>query len=227
MTVLVATGVALLIVTTLGLRLAAAQRTIRDLSRRLTTAELLAVTDPLTGLANRGGLHRALAATLPARDDRQVALLLLDLDRLKFINDRYGHSTGDAVLVEIARRIAWQTAPVISAARLGGDEFVVVLAPSPHIDVSHYAEEYARALRQNIGFPVTVDDLTLRVTASVGIAVLPADDVDQLLRAADQAMYRAKHTGAGICRYYPKLDGPARIPTGSQVRHIPSARTPA
>lgn len=225
MTALVATGVALLVATALALRLAAAQQSIRDLTRRLATAELLAVTDPLTGLANRGGLHRALAKTLPARDDRQVALLLLDLDRLKFINDRYGHSTGDAVLVETARRIARQSAPVISAARLGGDEFVVVLAPSSHVDVSDYAEEYASALRRNIGYPVSVDALTLEVTASVGIAVLSADDVDQLLRAADQAMYRAKHTGAGICHYDPHIDGPARM--ASPPGQIPSVRTPA
>lgn len=225
MTALVATGVALLMASALALRLAAAHRTIRELTRRLATAELLAITDPLTGLANRGGLHRALASTLPARDDRQVALLLLDLDRLKFINDRYGHSTGDAVLVETARRIARQPAPVISAARLGGDEFVVVLPPSAHVDVSGYAEEYASALRHSIGFPVEVDALTLKVTASVGIAVLPADDVDQLLRAADQAMYRAKQTRAGICHYDPHIDGPARM--GAPVRVIPSARTPA
>lgn len=227
MTELLATGLALVVATGMALRLVAARRTIRDLNRRLATAEMLAGTDPLTGLANRGGLRRALAATLPACGDLQVALLLLDLDRLKFVNDQYGHSTGDAVLVEIARRISEQAAPVVSAARLGGDEFVIVLAPGAHTDVPRYAEEYARALRRNIGTPVAVDDLTLRVTASVGIAVLPTTDADRLLGAADQAMYRAKYTGAGICRYHPHLDGATRTSTAAQAPHIPSARTPA
>lgn len=226
MTAFLVMGVALVVATGLALRLVAARQTIRELTRRLSAAELLATTDPLTGLANRGGLRRALAAVLPTRGDLHVALLLLDLDRLKFVNDRYGHSTGDAVLVEIARRISQQAAPVVSAARLGGDEFVVVLAPAAHTDVSQYAEEYACALRRTIGTPVTVEDLTLRVTASVGIAVLPAADTDQLLDAADQAMYRAKHTGAGICRYYPDLDGPISSNATPESR-IPNARTVA
>jgi diguanylate cyclase (GGDEF)-like protein len=224
MTAVLVTGMALVAIW-LMLRLVAARQTIRDLTGRLAAAELLAVTDPLTGLANRAGLERALGTALPVHGDLHVALLLLDLDRLKFINDRYGHSTGDAVLVEIARRIAQQAAPVVSAARLGGDEFVVVLAPAAHAHVSHYAEEYAQALRRTIGTPVAVDNLTLRVTASVGVAVLPATDIDQLLGAADQAMYRAKHTGAGICRYYPHLDGTNGSMTAES--RIPKARTVA
>lgn len=226
MTALVVTGMALVVTTVLALRLVAARQTIKELTGRLASAELLAVTDPLTGLANRGGLDRALAAALDARGDQHVALLLLDLDRLKFINDRYGHSTGDAVLVEIAHRISQQAAPVVSAARLGGDEFVIVLAPAALSHISHYAEEYACALRRTIGAPVAVDNLTLQVTASVGIAVLPAADTDQLLGAADLAMYRAKYTGAGICRYYPQVDGPTDC-TPTLERRIPRARTVA
>lgn len=225
MTAFLVTGVTLVAATGLTLRLVAARRTIRKLTQRLAAAELLAITDPLTGLANRGGLERAIATAIPAHRDLHVAVLLLDLDRLKFINDRYGHSAGDTVLVEIARRIAAQVAPVLVAARLGGDEFVVVLAPATHARSWHYAEEYAHALRHTIGNPIAVNNLTLRVSASVGLAVLPTIDTDQLLGAADQAMYQAKQTGAGICRYYPELDQTTE--TTTPEHRIPNARTVA
>ncbi len=187
----------------MALWLAASQRTIRDLRRRLADAERAAGTDPLTGLANRVGLHKALTETL--RERAPVAVLFLDVDRLKLINDQFGHPVGDAVLVEIARRITRQPGALACAARLGGDEFVIVLAPAQHVAASQYADAYARALSRNIATRVRVGDLTLTVAASIGIAVQPADSTPELLRAADQAMYWAKHTGTGICHYDPDL----------------------
>jgi diguanylate cyclase (GGDEF)-like protein len=213
----------------LGLQLAAAQRMIRDLRRRLSTAEQLVGTDPLTGLANRVGLYRAISATHRDPSGSQVAMLLLDVDRLKHINDEHGHPTGDAVLVEIARRIIQPGAPLLCAARLGGDEFVIALAVTDGADAAQCAEDFARTLWCNVGAPVVVDDLTLRVTASIGIAILPNGRVDQLLDASDKAMYRAKRTGAGICHYEPLLDTadqPATpITLSTSVQHSPCTAT--
>lgn len=213
----------------LGVRLINAQQTILDLNRRLATAEQLAGTDPLTGLANRVGLHRALGGAPSAADDGHIAALLLDLDRLKLINDHHGHPIGDAVLVEIARRITRPTTPVTCAARLGGDEFVIILPSTPHPDAPQRIEDYARTLWRDIGAPVTINGLTLSVTASIGIAVLPAACADQLLGAADKAMYRAKRTSAGICSYQPHLDGstrtaPPTTPHAPLPQPIPPAR---
>jgi diguanylate cyclase (GGDEF)-like protein len=224
-------GAALVIVAGLTLRLAMLRQKVRTLHRQLSSAEILACTDTLTGLANRGGLHRALTGNL--RSGAQVAVLLFDLDRLKSINDEHGHAAGDTVLVEIAHRIIRQSAAVVSAARLGGDEYVVVLATQRNTNISQYAEEYARALQRAISAPIVVDDVTLRVRASIGIAVLPSADADQLLAAADQAMYRAKYTGAGICRYHPTIDGAAPVTPAPRSPVVPppparrQARVPA
>lgn len=217
---------AVLVAAGLALRLNAARRTIRDLNGRLATAEVLVGTDPLTGLANRVGLHRALDEAHRDPNEPQMSVLLFDLDRLKRINDEHGHPTGDAVLAEIARRISSAGAPVRCAARLGGDEFVVVLAPTGDTDTAQCAEDYARTLWWNVGAPVVLDDLTLRVTASIGIAVLPRGRVEELLGAADKAMYRAKRTGARICRYHPRLDEAAAA-TEAPPAQVPQARTPA
>lgn len=209
----------LIVVITLVQRLFAAQRRIRDLRGRLLAAEQLADTDPLTGLANRSGLNRALAGKLRDAGDKQVAALVLDLDRLKQINDRHGHSTGDAVLAEMARRMKQHPAPVACTARLGGDEFVIVLAPALPSDIEHYAEAYARAIWHEVGTPVIVDEMMLTVSASIGIAILPASaDVQRLLDAADHAMYHAKYTGSGICRYMPDCDEPEFVSLTPAIR---------
>lgn len=167
---------------------------IEDVTERRRAEQLLrfqASHDELTGLANRrrllGEIHRV------ADGSGSVAVLLLDLDRFKNINDSLGHDRGDELLVVIADRLRLAVRPGDLVARLGGDEFAVVL-PGP-VDVAD-AEFVADRLMRLIGEPVTLGHQTIYPTASIGIAV--ADDqtaVDDLIRRADTAMYRAKAQG--------------------------------
>jgi len=159
--------------------------------RALRAARHQARHDPLTGLANRRGLRAYLHA---APRDRPVALALLDLDRFKAVNDRYGHAAGDEVLVEVARRLAAMPPPVSLAARLSGDEFVLVIDADPataHTVAAGAAAAIAAA-------PVALDRRrTAWVSASVGLAASHAsvDPWSLLLPAADRALYHAKTTG--------------------------------
>jgi diguanylate cyclase (GGDEF)-like protein len=123
-------------------------------------------------------------------------LILFDLDSFKSVNDRYGHAVGDQVLCEIARRITAHAPPDSCTARLGGDEFVVLLTPAtlPREDLLNCA----RRIRDHVAAPITVADARLRVTTSAGAAILPIEHADQLLSAADKAMYRAKRTAYGL-----------------------------
>ena len=167
---------------------------IEDVTERRRAEQLLrfqASHDELTGLANRRRLldeiHRV------ADGSGSVAVLLLDLDRFKNINDSLGHDRGDELLVVIADRLRLAVRPGDLVARLGGDEFAVVL-PGP-VDVAD-AEFVADRLMRLIGEPVTLGHQKIYPTASIGIAV--ADDqtaVDDLIRRADTAMYRAKAQG--------------------------------
>ena len=148
------------------------------------------VTDPLTGLVNRSGLDDAITRALRQR----VALLLIDLDGFKPINDSYGHAAGDTVLVEFAHllRSAVRTQDVV--ARMGGDEFVVLL---PDIATGEQAGTVAqRILTTLVANPVRLDDDTLPIRASIGLTVsAPGDRAQDLLRRADLAMYQIKRAG--------------------------------
>ena len=134
--------------------------------------------DPLTGLANRALLHERIAAA-----DGEVALLYLDLDGFKPVNDRLGHAAGDEVLRLVARRLEGCVRAGDTVARLGGDEFALL--------VSDGAEEVAERVRVAFDDPFTVDGHRLPVGASVGVAT-GAADADALLAAADRAMYAVK-----------------------------------
>jgi len=175
-----------------------------SLERIATTQSLReqAETEPLTGLGNRRRLQRALDQNLSRahRYGERVALLLLDLDRFKAVNDELGHDTGDAVIVACADALRERTRGYDELVRLGGDEFVVV-APVPDVlDACRLAESVREqiATRCNALLP---DNWGL--TATIGIAVYPdaAADPESLLRAADIALYRAKdaaHTGVVV-----------------------------
>jgi diguanylate cyclase (GGDEF)-like protein len=157
----------------------------------------LAVTDPLTGLANRTLIGRRLAgiAAAPVREDRCSAVMVIDLDRFKPINDAYGHEAGDAVLEAVAGALRSVIRAGDTAGRLGGDEFAVILPDLPGRDV---AERIAGRLVEALRTPVVHGDLVLAVEASVGVAVRDADnlvDAERLLHQADLAMYVAKRTG--------------------------------
>lgn len=154
--------------------------------------------DPLTGLANRVGLARR-AQQLQEHDH---AVMLLDLDRFKPVNDEHGHETGDRLLTEIARRLQGQMRAVDLVARLGGDEFVVLLAGTHNtVQLSAMARRLVEAVRQ----PVQEGDLLLRVDVSIGIARCPTHGrkLNELLRHADVAMYQAKQSGSGFAFYDP------------------------
>lgn len=170
--------------------------TLTDITARTVAedrAAHMAVHDDLTGLPNRhllvDRLHQALAQS------RRVAVLFLDLDRFKDINDRLGHRAGDRLLVEVGERLRELCEGSGTVARLGGDEFVVVV---PHLRADGDARAVAAAIRGALRTPVDIDGTAVLVDVSIGIAIgTGEEDPEELLRSADQAMYAAKDGGRG------------------------------
>ena len=158
--------------------------------------ERLAYEDPLTGTPNRTRLEdRLRVALLDARRDRHLlAILFLDLDHFKRVNDSLGHRGGDILLQKVAARLSGVIRASDTLARLGGDEFVIIL---PKIDRAEGAEMVARKIRRQFRAPFEVADHEISVTLSVGISVFPADgeEGETLMRNADAAMYLAKQLG--------------------------------
>lgn len=156
----------------------------------------LANHDPLTGLANRTLFtNRLTAATMRAeKSGQRVGLVMIDLDRLKVINDRLGHVAGDALLREVAERLANAIRRGDTAARIGGDEFAVVLAELPTREL---VEELANRICRSLMQPALVEEHMIEIGASLGAAVFPedGDNVDYLMRHADLALYDAKESG--------------------------------
>jgi diguanylate cyclase (GGDEF)-like protein/PAS domain S-box-containing protein len=170
--------------------------TCHDITERRTFEQHLSYQarhDPLTGLANRAAVVERLTELLDVTCMRPVCVLFLDLDRFKLVNDSHGHTIGDKVLVNLARKLA-EIAPTGSlVGRFGGDEFVVVSTESC---TPNAAVELAAKLRATLNEPVVVGRRELFVSGSVGIAIAePGDTPDQVLRDADTAMYRAKARG--------------------------------
>jgi len=168
----------------------------------------LAYSDPLTGLANRTSLGPSLeqAVQRARRRNGKLAIVFIDLDGFKQINDAHGHDAGDVLLIEMATRLRKHLRSSDLTARLGGDEFLVVLE-----DIQDLApvEIVARKLLGEIMHPFVLDGTELQVTASIGISVLPDDAVDAgtLMKHADTAMYTAKQAGKNTVRFY--SSGPA------------------
>ncbi|WP_338932206.1 bifunctional diguanylate cyclase/phosphodiesterase [Streptomyces netropsis] len=164
--------------------------------------------DPLTGLPNRQWL---LESTWNALDEAEqagdrAALVLIDLDRFRSVNDTLGHLAGDRLLLQIAERLRLALPHGAEAARLGGDEFAVLL---PTTDSLTSAQRVARSLVAALGSPLDLDGLTLVLEASAGVAVYPdhALDAEGLLRRADVAMYQAKRDRSGVEVYEARRDG--------------------
>ncbi len=172
---------------------------VRDLHRQL---ESLVITDALTGLLNRRGFLQELQAVISRhqRTGQKAALLYLDLDGFKRINDTLGHERGDQVLRQVSGQLKSCLRPYDRLARIGGDEFTVILDSLVSPDE---AASVAQKLVQQVAEQAGGEDLS-GLGVSIGIARLPADGstVEDLLRAADTAMYAAKHAGRGQYRFY-------------------------
>ncbi|GJD52986.1 putative signaling protein [Methylobacterium crusticola] len=192
---------------------------VRDLrARRLAEGRIhfLAHHDPLTGLANRASFNERLDQAMRVAEAAggKLAVLCLDLDRFKDVNDLHGHAAGDAVLESLGRTVAGLLDGTQMMARLGGDEFAV-LTPCAH------AEAAGRLARQIIGqLASPPDPSTPQVTTSVGIAVYPDDARERtaLLTCADAALHRAKSEGRGTCRFFDPAIG-AEIRERRQLEH--------
>lgn len=152
--------------------------------------------DVLTGLANRAQLHERLHEALGVmRVPGSVAVLVLDLDEFKRVNDSYGHAAGDQLLCEVSRRLLSATRGCDVVARLGGDEFAMLL---DGVDNPVFADIAAKRILASLTRPIVVDGAELIMSTSIGIAYAgPDDTVDSVVRNADTAMYRAKHGGKG------------------------------
>ncbi len=178
----------------------------RDVTeRKMTQARLynLAHHDNLTGLPNRILFLDRLkqAMSLAHRHHKLAALIFLDLDRFKVINDTLGHPTGDKLLLQVAKRLSGSLREIDSVARFGGDEYTIVLCNLEHRED---AELVAHKILNTIARPYTIDDHELFVTASIGISMYPLDseDMDSLIKKADVAMYHAKGLGGSVLQYY-------------------------
>lgn len=163
--------------------------------------------DPLTGLPNRQWLLERIWTALDdaERIGARSALMLIDLDRFRSVNDTLGHLAGDRLLLQIADRLKNALPEGAEAARLGGDEFAVLL---PVADSTTSATRIARGLVTTLGSPLDLDGLTLVLEASAGVAVFPdhALDAEGMLRRADVAMYQAKRDRSGVEAYESKRD---------------------
>ena len=180
----------------------------RDITARRQAEGALqhqALHDPLTGLANRTLLADRLELAIAAarREDGAVALLVMDLDDFKDVNDTYGHQAGDELLTQLGARLRGLRRATDTVGRLGGDEFAVVL---PRAD-AFAAEIVARDLLRALERPFLVDGHELEIGASIGVSAFPqlAGDADGLLRQSDLAMYAAKRLRSG-CAVYEPLD---------------------
>ncbi|HUO86526.1 MAG TPA: diguanylate cyclase [Thermoanaerobaculia bacterium] len=171
-----------------------------------TRLQRLSLHDPLTDLPNRVLLHDRIETALArARRDRsRLAVLFVDLDDFKEVNDRFGHEAGDRVLTEVAARLVGCLRSGDTVSRLGGDEFVVLLS---HLTLPEHAANVAAKIRRVLVEPHELEDHRLRLTASIGIAVRPehGDALEPLMQRADEAMYRAKRAGGDRWEMAPTL----------------------
>jgi len=176
-----------------------------DITRHKETQahiQRLAHFDPLTGLPNRALLGDRIRHELSAaqRNHTQLAILFVDLDHFKNVNDTLGHRVGDELLITVAARLKSAVREVDTVSRQGGDEFILILPDTDADGAAHVAEKLLEAVAQ----PYQIEGFELSVTLSIGIALYPADggDFEALSKSADAAMYRAKHDGRNTYRFF-------------------------
>lgn len=188
-----------------GVRLTLSLGSLRKLTEE---RHFLSVTDQLTGLGNRRQLADVLDGFFADSDEpgeqRTLTFLFVDLDQFKEVNDSFGHTAGDQLLTQIGPRITGCLTSSALLTRIGGDELAVILFDADVDDVTRIAEQLSAAIRE----PFVLDMVSVQIGASIGIAIAPdhASNAADLMRHADQAMYRAKHTGTSFEIYDPALD---------------------
>ncbi len=179
------------------------QRILAEQLSHAQRVEYLAYHDSLTGLPNRSYFSQLLSRGIAEakRYNRRFALLFLDLDRFKIINDTLGHDAGDELLIEVAKRLNEALRETDTVARLGGDEFVVLL---PEMNDEAQLSAVARKVLSAVSQPFRLAEQDLRITVSIGISVFPGDGEDEqtLLKNADIAMYHAKEGGKNNYAFY-------------------------
>ena len=172
---------------------------IAERSRAEARVEFLASHDALTGLPNRRMQQDrfSMAAARAERDAKRVALLFIDLDRFKEVNDSLGHPAGDALLCQVAQRLLVHLRGTDSVCRQGGDEFLVIFGD---LADSEAAAVLAQRVMETLAEPIELEERLIRVSASIGVGVYPDDgkDFESLIRRTDKALYRAKRQG-GAC----------------------------
>lgn len=179
---------------------------VQDITERLNTERTIhymAHHDALTGLPNRRLMQDRLNQAIMAarRKQRHVAVLYLDLDRFKVVNDTLGHDSGDFILKDVGRRLLTCVREVDTVSREGGDEFVVIL---PDLERPEHARVVADKILKELARPVEIGGQEIHITPSIGISHYPNDstDVQQLLKHADNAMYQAKDAGRNTIRFF-------------------------
>jgi len=178
----------------------------QDISERKRTEDQIrrqASVDALTGLPNRTVFfdHLTMAIASSSRYGKSFAVLFVDLDRFKDVNDSLGHMVGDELLKKVGKRLKTSIRGMDTVARFGGDEFTIIL---PELNRGHDAAIFAEKILERLSRPFTIEDQELFIGASIGITVYPNDASDEitLLRNADMAMYRAKEEGRNNYRFF-------------------------
>ena len=182
--------------------------------------EALALNDPLTGLANRRLLaDRMSMALVHARRNKSVmAVMYLDLDGFKWINDTLGHGAGDVLLKMVAGRLVATVREEDTVARLGGDEFIIALW---HVSGNDYAATAALRVIEAVSQPYSIEGHTVSITTSAGVGIYPVhgEDADTLMKSADLALYEAKRAGKNAYRISERTD----LSAAARSQHDPPA----
>jgi two-component system cell cycle response regulator len=172
----------------------------KELAQYSRQQQELALHDPLTSLPNRRLLEDRIATVLQhaTRQQNKAAVMYLDLDGFKIINDTHGHAYGDEILKQVAQRLVGCSRKEDTVARVGGDEFVIVMG---NIATVADTQEPANKLIEAVSQPYQVNGLTLKLSTSIGVGIFPDDatDVAPLIAAADGALYEAKRSGKNRC----------------------------